>query len=117
VASEQQKLRTAFEQLQQFLREQEGALLAQLDGAHARLSEQHREYTCRVSERGTLLEELVEEIQKKRDQPAVEFLMVRLWLSSGVWVTNPGVTAAPHHCATCWNSAPGGCAAPQCCEL
>uniref|UniRef100_A0A8V1AFN9 Uncharacterized protein n=2 Tax=Gallus gallus TaxID=9031 RepID=A0A8V1AFN9_CHICK len=75
VASEQQKLRTAFEQLQQFLREQEGALLAQLDGAHARLSEQHREYTCRVSERGTLLEELVEEIQKKRDQPAVEFLM------------------------------------------
>ncbi|POI22544.1 hypothetical protein CIB84_013707, partial [Bambusicola thoracicus] len=75
VASEQQKLRAAFEQLQQFLREQEGALLAQLDGAHARLAEQHQEYVCRVSERRTLLEELVEEIQKKRDQPAVEFLM------------------------------------------
>ncbi|XP_042749434.1 E3 ubiquitin-protein ligase TRIM7-like isoform X2 [Lagopus leucura] len=74
VASEQQKLCAAFEQLQQFLKEQEGTLLAQLDEAHERLTEQHQEYVCRVSERRTLLEELVVEIQKKRDQPAVEFL-------------------------------------------
>lgn len=81
MASEQQKLRAAFEQLQQFLKEQEGTLLAQLDEAHERLTEQHQEYVCRVSERRTLLEELVVEMQKKRDQPAVEFLTVRLWLS------------------------------------
>ncbi|XP_010710497.2 E3 ubiquitin-protein ligase TRIM7-like isoform X2 [Meleagris gallopavo] len=75
LASEQQKLRAAFEQLQQFLKEQEGTLLAQFDEAHERLTEQHQEYVCRVSERRTLLEELVVEIQKKRDQPAVGFLM------------------------------------------
>ncbi|XP_015708226.1 E3 ubiquitin-protein ligase TRIM7-like isoform X2 [Coturnix japonica] len=74
VASEQQKLRAAFEQLQQFLREQEGSLLAQLNGMHARLTEQHQEYTCRAAERRALLEELLVEIPRKREQPAVEFL-------------------------------------------
>ncbi|XP_021237847.1 tripartite motif-containing protein 7-like [Numida meleagris] len=75
VASEQQRLRAAFEQLQQFLREQEGTLLAQLDGAHAKLAEEHQEYICQVSERRMLLEALVAETQKKHDQPAVQFLM------------------------------------------
>ncbi|XP_072186567.1 E3 ubiquitin-protein ligase TRIM7-like [Excalfactoria chinensis] len=75
VASEQQKLRAAFEQLQQFLREQEGSLLAQLDGAQARLTEQHQEYVCHAAERRRLLEELLVEIPRKREQPAVEFLL------------------------------------------
>ncbi|OXB69422.1 UNVERIFIED_CONTAM: hypothetical protein H355_009216 [Colinus virginianus] len=75
LAMEQKSLCSAFKQLQEFLREQEGTLLTQLQGMQARLSEEHQQHTHRVSERRALLEELVAEIQKKRDQPAVEFLM------------------------------------------
>ncbi|XP_075561618.1 E3 ubiquitin-protein ligase TRIM7 [Pelecanus crispus] len=75
VASERQRLRDAFEQLQQFLREQEGVLLAQLDRAHGELAKERREYVSSVSERKSLLGTLIVDIEKKRDQPVVEFLM------------------------------------------
>ncbi|XP_009953730.1 PREDICTED: tripartite motif-containing protein 15-like, partial [Leptosomus discolor] len=75
VASERQRLRDTFEQLQQFLREQEGVLLAQLDRAHGELTEERRRYVSDVSERKSLLDTLIVEIEKKRDQPEVEFLM------------------------------------------
>lgn len=78
VASERQRLRDTFEQLQQFLREQEGVLLAQLDRAHGELAKERHEYVSSVSERKSLLDTLIAEIEKKRDQPVVEFLTVRL---------------------------------------
>ncbi|NWR64305.1 TRI15 protein, partial [Bucorvus abyssinicus] len=60
------------------LREQEGVLLAQLDRAHGQLAEERREYVSSVSQRKSLLDTLIAEIEKKRNQPVVEFLMVRL---------------------------------------
>ncbi|NWQ92527.1 TRI15 protein, partial [Burhinus bistriatus] len=57
------------------LREQESVLLAQLDRAHGELTKERREYISSVSERKSLLDTLIAEIQKKRDQPVVEFLM------------------------------------------
>ncbi|NXF40748.1 TRI15 protein, partial [Nyctibius bracteatus] len=60
------------------LREQEGVLLAQLNGVHGRLTKERRKYVSSVSERKSLLATLVAEIEKKRDQPVVEFLTVRL---------------------------------------
>ncbi|NXC40738.1 TRI15 protein, partial [Penelope pileata] len=57
------------------LQEQEGILLAQLDRAHGLLATERQEYISSVSERRSLLDELIAEIQKKREQPAVEFLM------------------------------------------
>ncbi|XP_005229639.3 E3 ubiquitin-protein ligase TRIM7-like [Falco biarmicus] len=75
VASERQKLRGTFEQLQQFLREQEDVLLAQLDGVHGDLTKKRHEYVSSVLERKSLLDTLIAEIEKKRDQPMVEFLM------------------------------------------
>ncbi|KAM6412325.1 E3 ubiquitin-protein ligase TRIM7-like [Pluvialis apricaria] len=74
VASERQRLRDTFEQLQQFLQEQEGILLAQLDRAHGDLTKERHEYVSSVSERKSLLDTLIAEIEKKRDQPVVEFL-------------------------------------------
>ncbi|NXN72740.1 TRI15 protein, partial [Himantopus himantopus] len=56
------------------LREQEGVLLAQLDQAHGDLAKERHEYVSSVSERKTLLDTLIVEIEKKRDQPVVEFL-------------------------------------------
>ncbi|XP_074754293.1 E3 ubiquitin-protein ligase TRIM7-like isoform X3 [Athene noctua] len=75
VASERQRLRNTFEQLQRFLQEQEGVLLTQLDQAHRELTEEQCQYVSSVSERTSLLDTLIAEIEKKRDQPVVEFLM------------------------------------------
>ncbi|NXX02143.1 TRI15 protein, partial [Larus smithsonianus] len=58
------------------LREQEGVLLAQLDQAHDELTTELCEYVSSVSKRKSLLDTLVAEIEKKRDQPVVEFLML-----------------------------------------
>ncbi|KAF1517274.1 Tripartite motif-containing protein 15, partial [Eudyptes moseleyi] len=57
------------------LREQEGILLAQLDRAHQELTKERHKYFSSVSERRSLLDTLVAEIEKKCDQPVVEFLM------------------------------------------
>ncbi|NXS65404.1 TRI15 protein, partial [Pandion haliaetus] len=57
------------------LQEQEGILLAQLDHAHGELAKERHEYVSSVSERKSLLDTLIAEIEKKRDQPVVEFLM------------------------------------------
>ncbi|NXT88090.1 TRI15 protein, partial [Anhinga rufa] len=57
------------------LRQQEGVLLAQLNQAHEELTKERREYVSSVSERKSLLDTLIAEIEKKRDQPVVEFLM------------------------------------------
>ncbi|KAM6338630.1 E3 ubiquitin-protein ligase TRIM7-like [Podargus strigoides] len=74
VASERQRLQDTFRELQQLLLQQEGVVLAQLDRAHTELTRQRQEYVCGAAERKSLLDTLIVEIEKKRDQPAVEFL-------------------------------------------
>ncbi|KAM9024641.1 E3 ubiquitin-protein ligase TRIM7-like isoform 1-T1 [Ara ararauna] len=75
VASEQQSLRDAFTQLQEFLQEQENVLLSQLDQVHEELKQERCGYIASISERETLLDTLIAEIERKCDQPMVEFLM------------------------------------------
>ncbi|KAM6282255.1 E3 ubiquitin-protein ligase TRIM7-like [Porphyrio hochstetteri] len=75
VALERQRLQDTFKQLQQFLREQEGVLLSQLDQAQGELTKERSQYISRVSKRKSLLDTLTVEIEKKCDQPVVEFLM------------------------------------------
>ncbi|XP_071590577.1 E3 ubiquitin-protein ligase TRIM7-like isoform X2 [Heliangelus exortis] len=75
VSSERQQLQDTFGELQQVLQEQEGLLLSQLDRALGDLTKEHQEYESRVSERRSLLDTLVVEIEKKREHPVVEFLM------------------------------------------
>ncbi|NXN55710.1 TRI15 protein, partial [Rynchops niger] len=57
------------------LREQEGVLLAQFNQAHDELTKELCEYISSVSKRKSMLDTLVAEIEKKRDQLVVEFLM------------------------------------------
>ncbi|XP_053916417.1 uncharacterized protein LOC128851445 [Cuculus canorus] len=66
VASEQQRLQNAFKELQ------EGILLAQ---GHEKLTKERGEYTSSVSERKSLLDTLIVEIEKKWDQAVFEFLV------------------------------------------
>ncbi|KAM4684528.1 E3 ubiquitin-protein ligase TRIM7-like [Amazona ochrocephala] len=75
VASEQQSLRDAFTQLQEFLQEQKDVLLSQLDQVHEELNLERCRYITSISERETLLDTLIVEIERKCDQPMVEFLM------------------------------------------
>ncbi|NXC20502.1 TRI15 protein, partial [Corythaeola cristata] len=56
------------------LREQEGILLARLHQAHGELAEERSKYISSVSERKSLRDALIAEIEKKRGQPMVEFL-------------------------------------------
>ncbi|KFP32366.1 Tripartite motif-containing protein 15, partial [Colius striatus] len=57
------------------LQEQEAVLLAQLDQAHEELTKEHQDYVRSVTERRSLLDTLIAQIEKKREQPVVEFLM------------------------------------------
>ncbi|XP_014811262.1 PREDICTED: tripartite motif-containing protein 7-like [Calidris pugnax] len=75
VALEKKRLRDTFKELRQFLQEQEGLLLAQLDQAHGDLTKERGQYVSSISERKSLLDTLVVKMEKKRDQPVVEFLM------------------------------------------
>lgn len=102
MASERQKLQNTFEELQQFLREQEGVLLARLDQAREELTTERRKYVSSVLERKSLLDTLIAEIEKKRDQPVVEFLTVRLHCPPGRCDPPPGAAhPAPLHLRAC----------------
>ncbi|NXX79764.1 TRI15 protein, partial [Urocolius indicus] len=57
------------------LQKQEAVLLAQLDQACEELTRERRDYVRSVTERQSLLDTLIAQIQKKREQPVVEFLM------------------------------------------
>ncbi|NXR96936.1 TRI10 protein, partial [Hypocryptadius cinnamomeus] len=57
------------------MEEQKKILLAQLEQMFQELVNKSEEYKCRVLERKSLLDTVIAQIQEKRDQPAVEFLM------------------------------------------
>ncbi|NXM03713.1 TRI15 protein, partial [Tyrannus savana] len=57
------------------LQEQKKALLAQLVPVSQELVKRSSEYNSSVAERKSLLDTLIADIEKKRDQPDVEFLM------------------------------------------
>ncbi|XP_050164103.1 LOW QUALITY PROTEIN: E3 ubiquitin-protein ligase TRIM7-like [Myiozetetes cayanensis] len=75
MALEEEMLQNAFEDLEKFLQEQKKALLAQLGPVSQELIKRSSEYNSSVAERKSLLDTLIADIEKKRDQPDVEFLM------------------------------------------
>ncbi|XP_032542665.1 E3 ubiquitin-protein ligase TRIM7-like [Chiroxiphia lanceolata] len=75
VALEEERLQNTFEELEKFLQEQKKVLLAQLGPVSQELVKSRSEYNSRVAERESLLDTLIGDIEKKQDQPEVEFLM------------------------------------------
>uniref|UniRef100_A0A8C3S123 Uncharacterized protein n=1 Tax=Chelydra serpentina TaxID=8475 RepID=A0A8C3S123_CHESE len=75
---ERRKILSEFEQLHEFLSEQQCLLLAQLEVLDAEILKRRNKYVTKVSEKTLLLNELISEIQRKCSQPATEFLKVRL---------------------------------------
>ncbi|XP_056341949.1 E3 ubiquitin-protein ligase TRIM7-like [Oenanthe melanoleuca] len=75
VMSELQRVPETFKELQQFLKEQEEMLLAQLQQVSQELVEKRCEYSSRVLEREWLLDMVIAQIKEMQDKPVVEFLM------------------------------------------
>ncbi|NWV28273.1 TRI15 protein, partial [Origma solitaria] len=76
------------------LKEQEEMLLAQLEQVSQELVSRSCEYNTRLSERESLLDTVIAQIQEKQDQPALEFLMVRLHYPLGSVTPGVGCEAA-----------------------
>uniref|UniRef100_A0A674K5S4 Uncharacterized protein n=1 Tax=Terrapene triunguis TaxID=2587831 RepID=A0A674K5S4_9SAUR len=76
--TERQKIVSEFQQLQQFLEEQERLLLAQLEKLDEEIVRIQNENVSELSEQISHLSELISEMEGKCKKPASEFLQVRL---------------------------------------
>uniref|UniRef100_A0A7M4E035 Zinc finger protein RFP-like n=1 Tax=Crocodylus porosus TaxID=8502 RepID=A0A7M4E035_CROPO len=74
VKSERQDVLSEFEQLHQFLSEQQCLLLSQLEVLENEVLKRQNEYVTGVSEKKSLLATLVTELEKKCGQPVTELL-------------------------------------------
>ncbi|CAM4655962.1 zinc finger protein RFP-like isoform X3 [Caretta caretta] len=72
--TERQKIVSAFQQLRQFLEEQERLLLAQLEELHKEIVKTQNENITKLSEGISHLSELISEMEGKCQKPASEFL-------------------------------------------
>uniref|UniRef100_A0A8C0GWM4 Uncharacterized protein n=1 Tax=Chelonoidis abingdonii TaxID=106734 RepID=A0A8C0GWM4_CHEAB len=72
-----QKIVSEFQQLHQFLEEQERLLLAQLEELNQEIEKRRAEYVAKLSEEISSFSSLISEMEQKCQQPASEFLQVR----------------------------------------
>uniref|UniRef100_A0A8C3HMH8 RING-type E3 ubiquitin transferase n=1 Tax=Chrysemys picta bellii TaxID=8478 RepID=A0A8C3HMH8_CHRPI len=75
--TERQKIVSEFQQLRQFLEEQERLLLAQLEKLDEEMVKIQKENVTKLSEEISRLSELIREMEGKCQKPASEFLQVR----------------------------------------
>uniref|UniRef100_A0A674K218 Uncharacterized protein n=1 Tax=Terrapene triunguis TaxID=2587831 RepID=A0A674K218_9SAUR len=75
--TEKQKIVSEFQQLRQFLEEQERLLLAQLEELNKEVEKRRAEYVAKLSEEISSFSSLISEMEQKCQQPASEFLQVR----------------------------------------
>ncbi|XP_053146300.1 zinc finger protein RFP-like isoform X2 [Hemicordylus capensis] len=72
--AERQRTRAEFRQLHQFLEEQEQRLLAQMEEAEKEIAARRDEHLARLSGELSSLERLIQEMEKKYQQPVSELL-------------------------------------------
>uniref|UniRef100_A0A674INZ7 Tripartite motif containing 39 n=1 Tax=Terrapene triunguis TaxID=2587831 RepID=A0A674INZ7_9SAUR len=72
--TEKQKIVSEFQQLSQFLKEQELLLLAQLEELNKEIKKRRAEYVAKLSEEISSFSSLIREMEQKCQQPASEFL-------------------------------------------
>ncbi|XP_034613410.1 tripartite motif-containing protein 10-like [Trachemys scripta elegans] len=75
--TEKQKIVSEFQQLRQFLEEQERLLLAQLEELNKEIEKRRAEYVAKLSEEIASFSSLITEMEQKCQLPASEFLQVR----------------------------------------
>uniref|UniRef100_A0A8C3HXJ2 Zinc finger protein RFP-like n=1 Tax=Chrysemys picta bellii TaxID=8478 RepID=A0A8C3HXJ2_CHRPI len=72
--TEKQKIVSEFQQLCQFLEEQEQFLLAQLEELNKKIEKRRDEYVAKLSEEISFFSSLISEMEQKCQQPVSEFL-------------------------------------------
>uniref|UniRef100_A0A674ICJ2 Zinc finger protein RFP-like n=1 Tax=Terrapene triunguis TaxID=2587831 RepID=A0A674ICJ2_9SAUR len=77
IEAERQKIVSEFEQLRQFLEEQERLLLAQLEELDKEIVKIQDENVTKLSEEISRLSDLISELEEKCQQPTSQFLQVR----------------------------------------
>ncbi|KAH0630521.1 hypothetical protein JD844_013611, partial [Phrynosoma platyrhinos] len=88
--TEKQKTVTQFQEIHQFLEEQETLLLSQMDEVEKEIVRQRDEHRSRLSRELTSVEGIIQELKEKRQQPASELLrdvQNTLQRSSLAWTT------------------------------
>uniref|UniRef100_A0A8C8SPF7 Tripartite motif containing 7 n=1 Tax=Pelusios castaneus TaxID=367368 RepID=A0A8C8SPF7_9SAUR len=90
IETERQKIVSEFEQLRQFLEEQECLLLARLDELDKEIAKERDENITKLSDEISCLGDLICELEGRCQQPASEFLQVRSWIldSQESWSSN-----------------------------
>uniref|UniRef100_A0A8C0IRM4 Zinc finger protein RFP-like n=1 Tax=Chelonoidis abingdonii TaxID=106734 RepID=A0A8C0IRM4_CHEAB len=94
--SQEQKIVSEFQELRQFLEEQERLLLAQLEKLDEEIERIQNENVSKLSEQISHLSELISELEGKCQKPASEFLQVRLNEKRRWVLQDPGVTWRVH---------------------
>uniref|UniRef100_A0A8C0IS41 Zinc finger protein RFP-like n=1 Tax=Chelonoidis abingdonii TaxID=106734 RepID=A0A8C0IS41_CHEAB len=83
-----QKIVSEFQQLHQFLEEQERLLLAQLEELNQEIEKRRAEYVAKLSEEISSFSSLISEMEQKCQQPASEFLQLgKSWRREVAWFT------------------------------
>uniref|UniRef100_A0A8C0GHS4 Uncharacterized protein n=1 Tax=Chelonoidis abingdonii TaxID=106734 RepID=A0A8C0GHS4_CHEAB len=78
--TERLKILSEFEQLRQFLEEQERLLLAQLENLDKEIEKRRDENIAKLVEEISSLNDMISELEGKCQQPVSEFLQVRYWI-------------------------------------
>uniref|UniRef100_A0ABM5FIT6 Zinc finger protein RFP-like isoform X1 n=2 Tax=Pogona vitticeps TaxID=103695 RepID=A0ABM5FIT6_9SAUR len=82
LGSERMKIVSEFEQLHQFLEDQEEVLLTRLKQLEKEVITEERTIMSKLSEEISKLSDLISEMEEKYKQPVNEFLQVRTWICS-----------------------------------
>uniref|UniRef100_K7FRC0 Uncharacterized protein n=3 Tax=Pelodiscus sinensis TaxID=13735 RepID=K7FRC0_PELSI len=72
--TERQKIMSEFEQLFEFLKEQERLLLARLEEVNKEIEKRRDEYVAKLSEELSSFSSLISEMEQKCQQPTSKFL-------------------------------------------
>uniref|UniRef100_A0A674JIB0 RING-type E3 ubiquitin transferase n=1 Tax=Terrapene triunguis TaxID=2587831 RepID=A0A674JIB0_9SAUR len=75
-----QKIVSEFQQVRQLVEEKQRFLLAQLDEINKDILKRQNNYIAKITEEISRLDHLISELEGKCQQPASEFLQVRLWI-------------------------------------
>uniref|UniRef100_A0A452HKD7 Tripartite motif containing 39 n=1 Tax=Gopherus agassizii TaxID=38772 RepID=A0A452HKD7_9SAUR len=90
LTKERLKILSEFEQLRQFLEEQERLLLARLEELDKEIEKRRDENIAKLLEEISCLNDMISELEGKCQQPASEFLQVRYWILDTQEPWSPG---------------------------
>lgn len=113
MATRRQRVISEFARLRQFLEEQHGALLAQLEGLEGDILKQRDEFDMLVTGEMSRFSALITELEEKKEQSARELLTVRLPGPAACLASSSPASSLCRACPLHLESHPNGRRAPE----